>query len=50
MSLDPAGYHDEIVVGLGLLRLKDPLPMTYPLVKAQPHAGRLVVEVCLPRN
>ena len=50
LSLDPAGYHDEIVVGLGLLRLKDPLPMTYPLVKAQPHAGRLVVEVCLPRN
>lgn len=47
-SLDPAGYHDEKVVGMGLLRLKDPLPMTYPLVKAQPREGRLVIEVRTP--
>lgn len=50
VALDPAGYHDEKVVGLGLLRLKDPLPMTYPLVKAHPQDGRLVVEVRLPGN
>lgn len=47
-SLDPEGYHDEKVVGMGLLRLKDPVPMTYPLVKAKPQDGRLVVEVRLP--
>jgi len=31
--------------GLGLLRLKDPLPMAYPLVTARPRDGLLVVEV-----
>ena len=50
VSLDPEGHHDEKVVGLGLLRLEDPMPMTYPLVKAQPQDGRLVVEVRLPGN
>ncbi len=43
--VDMEGYHDEKVVGMGLLRLNDPLPMTYPLVKAQPTDGRLVIEV-----
>jgi hypothetical protein len=47
-SLDPEGYHDEKVVGMGLLRLKDPLPMAYPLVKARPQDGRLVLEICAP--
>lgn len=45
VSVDPEGYHDEKVVGMGLLRLKDPLPMTYPLIKAQPEEGRLEIEV-----
>ncbi len=45
VSLDPEGYHDEKVVGRGKLRLKDPLPMTYPLVTARPRDGRLVIEV-----
>jgi hypothetical protein len=45
VSLDAEGYHDEKVVGLGLLRLRDPLPMTYMLIKAQPENGRLEIEV-----
>jgi hypothetical protein len=45
VSVDPKGYHDEKVVGMGKLRLVDPLPMTYPLVKAQPREKRLEVEV-----
>lgn len=45
VSMEPDGYHDEKVVGLGLLRLKDPLPMAYPLVTARPSEGALVVEV-----
>ncbi len=48
VSLEPDGYHDEKVVGLGLLRLKDPLPMSYPLITARPEAGRLVLEVRAP--
>jgi hypothetical protein len=47
VSLDPTGYHDEKVVGMGLLRLVDPLPMAYPLVKARPRDRRLEVEVRL---
>ena len=48
VALDAEGYHDEKVVGMGLLRLKDPLPMTYPLVRARPRAGRLVLEIRAP--
>jgi hypothetical protein len=33
------------VVGMGLLRLIDPMPMTYPLVKALPVDGQLVIEI-----
>jgi len=44
-SFEPEGYRDEIVVGLGKLHLKDPHPTTYPLIKAQPRDGRLIVEV-----
>jgi hypothetical protein len=47
-SLEPEGYRDEKVVGMGLLRLQDPLPMTYPLVRARPQGGRLVLEVHAP--
>ena len=45
VSLEPDGYHDEKVVGMGLLRLKDPLPMSYLLIKARPEAGRLEMRV-----
>jgi len=45
VSLEATGYHDEKVVGMGLLRLKDPLPMVYPLMRAQPEDGRIVIEV-----
>ena len=48
VSLDPEGYHDEKVVGMGRLRLKDPSPTTYPLVTAEPQDGQLIVEVRLP--
>ncbi|MFA6112187.1 MAG: hypothetical protein WDA75_25800 [Candidatus Latescibacterota bacterium] len=45
VSVEPTGYHDEKVVGMGLLRLQDPMPMAYPLVRARPRDGRLEVEV-----
>ncbi len=45
IAYDPAGYQDEKVVGLGLLRLRDPLPMTYPLVTAEPADGQVVIVV-----
>jgi hypothetical protein len=48
VSVEPDGYRDEKVVGLGLLRLKDPLPMAYPLVTARPEGGDLVIEVRVP--
>jgi hypothetical protein len=48
VSVTPGGYRDEKVVGLGLLRLKDPLPMAYPLVEARPDGGILTVEVRTP--
>jgi hypothetical protein len=47
VSLDPKGYRDEKVVGMGRLKLVDPLPMTYPLIKARPKGRRLEVEVRL---
>jgi hypothetical protein len=30
---------------MGRLRLEDPLPMTHPLIKAQPRGQRLEIEV-----
>lgn len=50
VSVDANGYHDEKVVGMGKLKLEDPLPMTYPLVKAQPRGRRLEVEVRLAEH
>ena len=50
VSLDPEGNHDRKIVGMGRLRLKDPLPTAYPLVTARPQDGRLVVAVRLPGN
>lgn len=50
VALDPNAYHDEKVVGMGRLRLKDPCPMVYPLVTAEPQDGRLVLEVRLSEN
>jgi hypothetical protein len=45
VSVDPNGYHDEKVVGMGKLRMKDPMPMTYPLITARPAGGKLIIEV-----
>jgi hypothetical protein len=44
-SIDPSGYHDEKIVGLGKLKCPDPMPMSYPLLAAQPDQGELVIEV-----
>lgn len=44
-SLKPGGYQDEKVVGLGKLKLRDPMPTTYPLLTAQPADGELVIEI-----
>jgi hypothetical protein len=47
-ALALAGHRDEVIVGMGLLKLDDPLPTAYPLIRAQPQDGRLVVTVCVP--
>lgn len=49
VRFDPEGYHDEKRVGNGLLKLEDPLPMTYPTVTASPAEGELIIEVRTPR-
>jgi hypothetical protein len=45
LSFEPDGYRDEIVVGMGKLKLVDPTPMAYPLVAARPDGGELVIEI-----
>jgi hypothetical protein len=45
ISVDPQGYKDEKVVGLGKLSLKDPRPMSYTLVRVQPQGNRLEIKV-----
>jgi hypothetical protein len=49
VGVEPEGYHDEKVVGMGLLRCVDPVPMTYPRVTARPEQGELAIEVRTPR-
>ena len=43
--MDPEGYRDEKIVGMGKLKLVDPTSMGYPLVTARPDCGELVIEV-----
>jgi hypothetical protein len=50
VSVDQNGYHDEKVVGMGRLKLVDPLPMTYPLIRARPQARHLKIEVRLTEH
>ncbi|MCC6444772.1 MAG: DUF4962 domain-containing protein [Armatimonadetes bacterium] len=45
VSLDPEGYRDEKIVGMGKLKLVDPMPTAYPLVTVRPENGELVVEI-----
>ena len=45
ISLDPQGYHDEKIVGMGKLKLVDPTPMAYPVVIARPDQGELTIKV-----
>jgi hypothetical protein len=44
------GYHDEKIVGMGLLKCVDPMPMAYPKVTADPDGGELAIEVRTPRQ
>ncbi|MFA5865682.1 MAG: DUF4962 domain-containing protein [Phycisphaerae bacterium] len=44
-SLDPSGYRDEIVVGLGKLKLVDPHPTVYPLIKVSPASGKIIIQI-----
>lgn len=44
-SFEPEGYLDEMITGMGLLKLADPMPMKYPLIAAQPENGELVIEI-----
>jgi hypothetical protein len=48
-KVDPEGYHDQKIVGMGLLKCVDPMPMTYPQVTASPENGELVIEVRTPQ-
>jgi hypothetical protein len=49
IKVDPEGYHDQKIVGMGLLKCVDPMPMTYPRVTASPENGELLIEVRTPR-
>lgn len=44
-AFDPAGFHDEKIVGMGRLKCPDPHPMSYPLVTLQPDGGAVEFEV-----
>lgn len=44
-TLKPGGFQDEKVVGLGKLKLRDPMPTSYPLIIARPAGGELVIEI-----
>ncbi len=44
-SIDEHGYREEKIVGMGKLKLKDPMPTTYPVIKAQPHDGKMILEI-----
>ncbi len=45
ISVEPQGYHDEKIVGLGKLKCVDPTPRTYPLITAKPTDGELTIIV-----
>lgn len=45
LSLDPEGHRDEKIVGLGKLKLVDPMPISYPLIIVRPLEGELAIEV-----
>jgi hypothetical protein len=47
-SFTPNGYRDEKIVGLGKLKLRDPMPTAYPLVAARPAGGELIIEISTP--
>jgi len=47
-SFETEGYYSEKVVGMGKLKLVDPLPIRYPLITARPDDGELVIEIQTP--
>ncbi len=48
-SLEPLGYTEEKIVGMGKLKLPDPMPTTYPVITARPSDGELRIEVTVPQ-
>jgi len=44
-SVDPTGYVNERIVGMGKLKCIDPLPSKYPLVVVRPDDGEIELEV-----
>lgn len=44
-AFDPEGHRPGLVTGMGLLKLPDPAPLTYPAATATPSDGELVLEV-----
>ena len=49
-QVDPEGYHDAKIVGMGLLKCVDPCPMAYPQITAVPADGELTFVVRLPQR
>ncbi len=41
-AVEPEGYLDEKIVGLGKLHLVDPMPMRYPRITVEPTAGGVI--------
>jgi len=42
---DPEGYADEILVGMGKLKLFDPLDKKFPLIKVWPADNEIILEI-----
>jgi len=50
-AVEPEGYLDEKIVGMGKLHLVDPMPMRYPLITVEPNAeGAVRLRVTCPRR
>ncbi len=45
ISCDPQGYADEILVGMGKLKLFDPLDKKFPLIKVCPAEDEIIFEI-----
>ncbi len=48
LPLQPDGFREAPAVGYGKLKMADPRPLVFPLLKAEPDQGRLVIEIKAP--